>query len=497
MYWANFFHIYQPSGQQPDILEAVVEQSYRPILEAIKNQKNVSLSLNINGALLELFDKHGYYDLIETLKNLLDEGRLEMTGCAKYHAFLPLIEKDEIIRQIKLNDETNKFFLGPSYKPKGFFPPEMGFKEELVQIVSELGFKWIIMDEIALGGQTGKVDYKKIYKIKNSDLFVFFRERRISNLIMSALVRTPKALKRVTKKDFASGRYLVTAMDGETFGHHRPGLQNLLPELFAAREFKFIKISDIPKYFKETIEVEPVKSTWASSPQDIQKNIQFLSWSDPENIIHKWQWQIFQLAINQVRAMDKNQANYKRVRASMDEAMASDHFWWASAKPWWSLEMIEDGAWRLLKTIRMIPDISEENMQKAGDLYEKIISTAFEWQRSGQVRKNALLQRSVLRIPFKERTVGAGGDEEGVYWAFIDMMKKMEKKAAKAGEYENAILWRDAIFKLENKLDIYDAINAVDLLRAELPNEKIENTIEKYKEQYAKIRGGQPEQRGS
>ncbi len=497
MYWANFFHIYQPSGQQPDILEAVVVQSYRPILEAIKNQRNVSLSLNINGSLLELFDKYGYRDLIETLKNLLDEGRLEITGCAKYHAFLPLLEKDEIIRQIKLNDETNKFFFGSSYKPKGFFPPEMGFREDLAQIVSELGFKWIILDEIAFGGQTEKVDYKKIYKIRNSNLLVFFRERRLSNLIMSALIRTPKALKQTMQKDFASGKYLITAMDGETFGHHRPGLQNLLPELFATREFEFIKISDIPKYFKETIEVDLVKSTWASSPEDIQKNTQFLSWYDPENIIHRWQWQLFQLALGQVHAMDKNQTNYKQIRGLLDEAMASDHFWWASAKPWWSLEMIEGGAWRLLKTIRMIPDISKENLQKAGDLYEKIISTAFEWQRSGQVRKNALLQNSILRIPFKERTVGVGGAQEGVYWAFIDMMKKMEKKAAKDGEYEKAILWRDAIYKLEHKLDIYDAVNAIDLLRAQMPNEEIEKIVEKYKKGYAKIRGGQPEQRGA
>ena len=269
MYWANFFHIYHPSSQQPDILEAVVAQSYRPILQAIKNQKNVFLSMNVNGALLELFDKHGYQDLIQTLKDLMNEGRIEITGCAKYHAFLPLIEKDEIIRQIKLNDETNKFFLGSSYKPKGFFPPEMGYKEELAQIISDLGFQWIILDEIALGGQTGKVDYKKIYKIKKNGLLVFFRERRISNLIMSALVRTPKALEQAMKKDFSSGRYLLTAMDGETFGHHRPGLQNMLPELFAASKFQFIKISDIPKYFNELVEVDPVKSTWASSPDDI------------------------------------------------------------------------------------------------------------------------------------------------------------------------------------------------------------------------------------
>ena len=497
MRWANFLHIYQPAEQQADILEAVVVQSYRPIFYGLKKYKKVRLSLNINGALLELFDKRGYHDLIDILREIVKEDRVELTGSAKYHAFLPFLEKDEIIRQIKINDETIKFFLGKTYKTKGFFPPEMAYKEELARIVSDFGFEWIILDEIALGGGTGNIDYGKIYKIKNTDLLVFFRERRPSNLIMSAMVRTTRTLKRVMKKDVGNERYLVTAMDGETFGHHRPGLQNLLFELFESPEFELIEISDIPKFYKQTVEVSPIRSTWASSPEEIQKNIQFLSWSDPENTIHKWQWEFFDLVLREVYAMDKIGPGYAAIRKKMDIAMASDHFWWASAKPWWSLEMIEDGAWRLLETIRAIPRVSDQKLKRASELYEKIISTAFAWQRSGRIRKNALEQKSILRIPFKDRTLGKGGAEEGVYHAFIDTMKKLEKKAARAGEYEKAILWRDAVYKLENKLDIYDAINSIDLLRTEVFNDEMEKIIEKYKEKYSKIRGGQPEQRGA
>jgi CHAD domain-containing protein len=106
-------------------------------------------------------------------------------------------------------------------------------------------------------------------------------------------------------------------------------------------------------------------------------------------------------------------------------------------------------------------------------------------------------QKEILRIPFKERTLEKGGAEKGVYYAFLDMMRKLEKKAAKNREYEKAILWRDAIYKLKHKLDIYDLLNAVDLLRVEIPHDVVEKTIEKYKEKYRKIRGGQPEQRGS
>ena len=314
---------------------------------------------------------------------------------------------------------------------------------------------------------------------------------------MSAVVRSEETLKEAMKDDLKSGRYLVTAMDVETFGHHRPGLEKMLLDIFETSEFQFINISDIPKYYKDVIEIEPVKSTWASSKEDISKNIQFLSWSDPENIVHKWQWSLTELVLKEVYAMDKNLPRYEMAREKMDLALASDHFWWASAKPWWSLEMIESGAYQLLQTIRFIPDVAKEKLEKALDYYEKIVSTAFNWQRTGKIREMMREQGSILRIPFKDRTVGRGGAEKGVYRAFIDMMKRLEKEAVKKREYEKAILWRDSIYKLENKLDIYDTINAIDLLRVEISHNEVEETIEKYKEKYRQIRGGQPEQRGA
>ncbi len=495
MYWANFLHFYQPAEQQPDVLEAIVIQSYRPLIEGIKKHKRVSLTLNINGALLELLDKYGYGDIIDDLRELSEEGRIEFTSSAKYHALLPFFNGDEIIRQIKMNDETNKFFLGDSYKPQGFFPPEMAYSEKLPVLISSLGFKWIILDEIAYDGYVGHVDYKKIYKVAGSNLLVFFRERRLSNLIMSAVVRSRESLLEAMKGDLLSERYLLTAMDGETFGHHRPGLEKMLFDVFAAPEFKLIKISDISDYYKEIKEILPVKSTWASSRKDVEENSQFLSWSDPENIIHKWQWEFTNLVLGEVNAMNKNHSRYDLVRKKTDLALSSDHFWWASAKPWWSLEMIEVGAYRLLDTARHIPDISKEILEEARNYYEKIVNTAFNWQRTGKIRQKMKEQKSILRIPFKDRTIGRAGAEKGVYWAFTHMMERLEREAAAKGEYEKAILWRDAIYKLENKLDIYDTINAIDLLRVEIPHKEVEETIEKYKDKYRQIRGGQPEQR--
>jgi len=497
MIWGNFLHIYQPAEQQPDILEAVVVQSYRPILEGIEKNKKVKLTFNINGALVELFDKYRYRDLIDILRKLGKEGRIEFASSAKYHAFLPFLEEKEIIRQIKINDETNRFFLGTGYKPEGFFPPEMAYKEELTKIISDLGFKWIILDEIACGGRVGEVDYTKIYQIKDMNLKVFFRERRLSNLIMSAVVRSEKTLIEAMKDDLKTNRYLLTAMDGETFGHHRPGLEKLLFDIFETPQFDLVKISEIPDYYKEIKEVKPIRSTWASSKEDIKKNIQFLSWSDPENIIHKWQWDFSEMVLDEFYKIDKKHPYYQKIRKKIDLCLSSDQFWWASAKPWWSLEMIEDGAYRLLDALRSIPNVSKKKLRRASDLYENIISTAFNWQRTGRIRKMMQEQKSILRIPFKERTIGKGGAERGVFYAFLKMTKDLEREAAKKGEYEKAILWRDAIYKLEHKTDIYDTLNAIDLLRTKIPYEKVEKIIEKYKSKFREIRGGQPEQRGS
>lgn len=497
MKWANFLHVYQPADQQQEILEAIVAQSYRPIFNHLKENERVRLTLNITGALLELFDKYGYRDLLETLRALHESGRIEFTGSAKYHAFLPFLSSEEMKRQITANTETLRHYLGDSFSPKGFFPPEMAYTRDIVPVVESLGFSWIILDEIAHSGVPGAVDYTKLYSIKNSSLKVFFRERRLSNLIMSAVVRSPETLKEAMRDDMASSRYVLTAMDGETFGHHRPGLENMLFDVFRTEDFELVSLSELIALYTKKEEVDPIPSTWASSKEDIDRHIQFLSWSDPDNRIHRWQWELMKLVLEKVYAMDHKNPGYPAVRAAMDKALASDHFWWASAKPWWSVEMIEDGAYRLLETLRMVPNVPKETLADASRLYENIISTAFAWQRSGKIREIMREQRSLVRIPFVDRTVGRGGAEEGVYHAFMDLMRRLEKEAAERGEYEKAILWRDSIYKLEHKLDIYDTINSIDLLRVEIPHDEVEKTIEKYKARYAAIRGGQPEQRGA
>lgn len=473
MIWCNFLHIYQPAKQTKEIFDRVVSESYWPLVKSLLDNSKIKLTLNINGALTERFAAAGYKELLAGLRKASENGQIEFTDSAKYHALLPFLPQKEIARQIKLNRETNQRLIGDSYQPIGFFPPEMAFSPVLTPILEKMGYQWIILDEIAYNGKLNQLNKTVIYEIPNSKFQVFFRERGPSNLIMSAMVRREADLKHYLREEYGRKEYLITGMDGETFGHHRPGLQKLLTQLLTSSEFKHAFISELPPLFPTREKVRPVVSTWASSEKDIEDKIQFASWDDPQNEIQKLQWELQKTVL----------ADPKANRQLLDIGLASDQFFWSSAKPWWSLEEIELGAWTLKEAL---PN------KKTNDLYLQIIAKAFEWQRSGKVRQLLKELKETPRIPFKDKTK----DEPWVYDAFLALMRNKMKAAARKENFEEAIIWRDAIWKLETKNDIFDAIHAVDLLRTKIPNGEIVDLMDKYKKQYVHLVSGQPEQRG-
>lgn len=494
MYWANFLHIYQPAHQMPDILERVVNESYRPLLTGLSRIARARLTLNVNAVLAELLMAHGYKDVIEQMRELARRGQIEFTESAKYHALLPLVPYEEIKRQIELNHRTNREIFGDVYRPKGFFSPEMAHSREVARAVHELGYEWMILDEITAFGKVDALSYDGVFVHREfPNLKLFFRERRTSNLIMSAVVRSAKSFIEALGPERLQNRYLLTAMDGETFGHHRPGLEALLFEMWEDASFDHLTISELPKHFSKQQSCAPHDSTWSSTEKDLEEGTQFRSWRDPENAIHAIQWEFVHFVYGRITRCAQGKVNCRKAQAKMDEAFASDHFWWASGKPWWSIEMIEQGAWRLLEALKATPDVEEKDLEQGRRFYQDIVETAFTWQRSGYIRKLAAAYKEASRIPFKERTKEGGKPE--VYDAFLAMMRRKMTEAVERREFEKAILWRDAMWKLETKNDVYDAIHATDLLRAEAPDWQLKELMDSYKSQYKKMKPGQPEPR--
>ncbi|MBM4401917.1 MAG: hypothetical protein FJ044_01595, partial [Candidatus Cloacimonetes bacterium] len=67
MFWSNFLHFYQPSNQQKDILERIVNESYRPLMKLFYENPLAKATININGGLLDLLEENNYQDVISDL----------------------------------------------------------------------------------------------------------------------------------------------------------------------------------------------------------------------------------------------------------------------------------------------------------------------------------------------------------------------------------------------------------------------------------------------
>jgi hypothetical protein len=446
MKWANFLHIYQPPTQKPVWVKRIADESYRKVFSGLKKIPRARIILNINSVLCELLVENGAQDVVDDIKFLIERGNIELTGSAKYHAFLPLLPESEIERQIKLNEEGLTKYFGTSWKKGGFFSPEMAYSKKVAQVAQRLGYTWIVIDELAFP-KGRHPERTKVYEIEGlKDFKVFFRERNFSFKILSASqLSTLPAILRFLEPRFGKDEYTVTGMDGETFGHHRPGLEKLLFDLLSHESIEPVSLGDIARssFTKEII--EPQSSTWASKPNDLENNEPFLRWNNPDNEIQQYQWKLTNLAITIVER-DQNQKS----RLILDHSLHSDQYWWSSARPWWSLEMIERGAFDLKNVVNSSEKATEVEKNEAAELYKKILFTGFEWQRTGKVDEISRTENEEIRerLEEKEKLFITKAEFEDM----IQTLGEQMKSAADAQEYHRASMIKDRMRELDEEM---------------------------------------------
>ncbi len=445
MYWANFIHIYQPPTQKEIWVRRITNESYRKIFTGLLKIKRARITININGILCELLEKYGGQDVLDNIRTLLKYGTIELTGSAKYHAFLPLLPKSEIERQILLNEATLKKYFGSAWKKSGFFPPEMAYSRKVAEVAAGMGYKWIINDELAFPAAREKKT-NTIYAIEGLDNFdVFFRERNLSFLILSAQIGTVKAILKYMDARLHEDGYAITGMDGETFGHHRPGLEMLLFDLLQEKSITPVTISELRSKFADHEIIQPRDSTWAATREDMEGGTPFSRWKRDDNVIQQKQWQLTDLAIGVANRDSQNLAG----RQLLDEALHSDQYWWASARPWWSLEMMERGAHELKTIVLQSPGASAQERNRAEELYKQIIYTALDWQRSGLVDEISRKEDEEIRSRLEEKEKLFITTEE--YGRMIRTLKREMRLAALSKDYHRAAMISDRIRELQEE----------------------------------------------
>ena len=384
MHWANFLHIYQPPTQTEEITRRVADECYRKLVDILLRHPRARVTLNINACLTEQLDRYGRQDIIDGLKALAERSQIEFTGSAMYHSILPLIPAREMRRQVELNMEVNRRYFGDAYAPRGFFPPEMCYSFEVGQVLAEMGFEWVIGDEIAYDGRLGHCLPDRSYRIEGlSESYFFFKERPVSAGLTYGRFPTADSLLDYLGQRRQRREYLLTGTDGEIYGHHRPGQERLLEEVYGGDLLPTCTVSELLRLYPEVEVVSPLPSSWSTWEDEMAAGAPYSHWRYPGNELHELQWELTNLVV-EAFAASPDAGIAGPARAALDEGLHSCQYWWASARPWWDTGMIERGAGLLLEAARALPP---ETPRRAEALHHRIVTTARRWQASGQAQR--------------------------------------------------------------------------------------------------------------
>ena len=394
VYLAFLLHIYQPPTQKAKVLKQVIKESYEPLFTTLLNYTSTKLTFNINGSLLELLELYQEEGLLGDIRKAVFSGQIDLVGSSCYHAILPLIPKEEIIRQIELNEKLHDRILGQgAIASHGFWLPEMAYDHRVIEPLVEKNYAWSVLSSVAL--PTKELPQNFIPTV-NGSFSTFFRNDLLSNFISFKHPTVENFFNQMLKgKNVQEDSYVILAMDGETYGHHVKGLvEDFLAPLISKvqddPDVTFAKIADLPALFKERRAVVPRSSSWSTTEEDIQRGIPFPLWSDPNNHIHNLQLLVMNHTLHLVARAQQYQKlkkfaqeetiqqKFQNSRSWLDRGLHSCQLWWASKRPWYSAEMILKGLNQLIlaasEALKVILFTSEkeEEKKKAMAIFDEI-----------------------------------------------------------------------------------------------------------------------------
>jgi predicted glycosyl hydrolase (DUF1957 family) len=366
MTWINFLHFYQPPTSPKENIDKVVKECYQPIVDFLNQHKTTKLTINITACLTEKLFYSGHTKLLNEFSKLSNKRQIEFVESAAFHPILPLLPEKEIKKQIKINNKINSNRFGKTYNPKGLYLPEMAYSLKVANIVKKMGYKYIILDEIAINKNLKKeIDNNIKYVLKNK-LQVVFRNRAISQTF------APKTINKTKEEK----QFIITATDAELYGHRYWDWWKTYSSL--VNRIKTATISEYLKLPKKQKIVQPIKCSWESTPQELKKDIPFALWNNPKNRIHSklWQFTDFVLKLNYKNQKD---INHFASRLHLENGLASCTFWWASKKDFklfapiaWDPYMVEKGAHELLYSVRSLENIDLKIKIKAEKMFSQI-----------------------------------------------------------------------------------------------------------------------------
>lgn len=375
LHLAIVLHMHQPRynligpAYESEVAVDVFGQTIHPYTyptEAIKRYEKARVTLNYTGSLVEQLNELIKVDFDHRLKELWDRfrelkklGRADFTGCGYFHPIFPLIPEEDRRKQIEMHLEMYKETFGG--KPDGLWLPELAFRMDIIPLLEEMGFKWVIVDGPHVVNANKDKDrnellYRPHYaKHDGHTIIVIPRDRDISNAQQSGY--NPLWLKNEVEhkiQPFNDGGMLLTiATDGENGWFRHSGenagfwgwfFEPLIYLLNKDPDFQFIKLTTVGEYLeehppKDTVVVED--GSW-NVPGTFDDG-RFLKWTEGKErreawiniletnkLVHEVNGKIEKLSKSRLAGL---RSNLKQAWTWLLMAEASDYFWWG-AQEW-------------------------------------------------------------------------------------------------------------------------------------------------------------------
>jgi len=137
-------HNHQPVGNFLHVLENAYEKAYLPFIEVLKKYPFMKISIHYTGILWDFFKEH-HPEFLETLKELVKKGQLEMMTGGYYEPILAVIPDEDKVGQIKRLTQTIKEDM--AVIPCGMWLAERVWEPHLPKYLAEAGVEYITIDD--------------------------------------------------------------------------------------------------------------------------------------------------------------------------------------------------------------------------------------------------------------------------------------------------------------------------------------------------------------
>ncbi|MBI3115600.1 MAG: hypothetical protein HYZ09_03890 [Candidatus Kerfeldbacteria bacterium] len=382
MRWINVLHAYQPPDWDPAVIRKVSRECYRPMTDFLVAHPTVKVTLNLAGSLTEQLVALGEDRVLQNIATLVARGQVELMTMPKYHPLIPFVSRDELEAQLLANAEVNRARFGDAYRPAGLFPPELAINNDLGATAEAFGLRWIVLDELAYNGTLGAIDPRRACVWNGTNVRVVFRDRRVSDFFAFRVTADEvRGFANIAQQLGVETDTILTAMDFENLGHHRPGAAPAWQRLATQPDVETLTVSEHLDFPGDRDEVTPIASSWSTDDHDLAKGIPYPLWQHPDNPVHT---AIHALAdrTRELVLAHRDHPGYTEARHRLDRAQASDVYWWASMRPWWDAPIVLRESREFLHVVEPL-SLTDRELTA---LWERVRQLTNKWERTGQAK---------------------------------------------------------------------------------------------------------------